>query len=42
MLILNTTFMMAYQFGILVCFADLVIRRVFPQLFAYMADYPEK
>ncbi|KAF9642857.1 hypothetical protein BDM02DRAFT_3157534 [Thelephora ganbajun] len=42
MLILNTAFMMAYQFGILVCFADKIICHVFPHLFAYMADYPEK
>lgn len=42
MLILNSAFMMAYQFGVLVCFADQIVRRVFPRLFAYMADYPEK
>ena len=42
MLILNTAFMTAYQFGILVQFADQVVRRVFPRLFAYIADYPEK
>jgi len=42
MLILNTAFMAAYQFGILICFADQIVRRVFPRLFAYMADYPEK
>ena len=42
MLILNAAFMTAYQFGILICFADQITRRVFPRLFAYMADYPEK
>ncbi|KAF9642609.1 hypothetical protein BDM02DRAFT_3157568 [Thelephora ganbajun] len=42
MLILNAAFMMAYQFGILVCFADKIVHCVFPCLFAYMADYPEK
>ena len=42
MLILNAAFMAAYQFGILVQFADQIVRRVFPRLFAYMADYPEK
>ena len=42
MLILNTAFMTAYQFGILVCFADQIVWCVFPRLFAYMADYPEK
>ncbi|KAF9643153.1 hypothetical protein BDM02DRAFT_3192107 [Thelephora ganbajun] len=41
-LILNAAFMMAYEFGILVCFADKIVCRVFPHLFAYMADYPEK
>ncbi|KAF9783930.1 hypothetical protein BJ322DRAFT_1109780 [Thelephora terrestris] len=35
-------FVQAYQFGIFICFADQVIRRVFPRFFAYMADYPEK
>ena len=42
MLILNATFMTVYQLGILICFADQITRRVFPRLFAYMADYPEK
>jgi ABC-type sulfate transport system permease component len=43
LLILSTPeFIHAYQFGIFICFADGVIRRVFPRFFAYMADYPEK
>ena len=42
MLLLNTAFMAAYQFGILIKFADQITQRVFPRLFAYMADYPEK
>ena len=42
MLILNAAFMMAYEVGILIRFADQIVRRVFPRLFAYMADYPEK
>ena len=42
MLILNTAFMTACEVGILIQFADQIIRRVFPRLFAYMADYPEK
>ena len=42
MLLLNTAFMAAYQFGILIEFADQITWRVFPRLFAYMADYPEK
>ena len=42
-LILNTAgFIDAYRHGILIEFADLIIRRVFPRFFAYMADYPEK
>jgi len=35
-------FVEAYQHGIFICFADLVIRCVFPRFFVYMADYPEK
>jgi hypothetical protein len=42
MLLLNAAFMTTYQFGILIEFADQITRRVFPRLFAYMADYPEK
>lgn len=42
MLLLNAAFTTAYQFGILIEFADQITRRVFPRLFAYMADYPEK
>lgn len=38
----NPEFMQAYQFGIFICFADNIIRRVFPRFFVYMADYPEK
>ena len=34
--------MTAHKFGILIEFADQITRRVFPRLFAYMADYPEK
>ena len=32
----------AYQYSILIEFADKIIQRVFPRFFAYMADYPEK
>ena len=42
MLLLNAAFMTAYQFGILIEFADQITQHVFPQLFAYIADYPEK
>src|SRR5579872_6632398 len=42
-LILNTPgFTAAYEFGILICFADNIIRHMFPQFFAYIMDYPEK
>ena len=42
LIISATDFVEAYQFGVIIRFADQVIRRVFPQFFAYMADYPEK
>lgn len=42
MLLLNAAFMVAYEFGIPIEFGDQIIRHVFPRLFAYMADYPEK
>ena len=35
-------FVEAYQQGIFIRFADQVIHCVFPQFFAYMANYPEK
>jgi hypothetical protein len=42
MLLLNVAFTTVHEFGILIEFADQIIRRVFPRFFAYMADYPEK
>ena len=43
LLIISTpAFVDAYQNGVLIYFADDVLRHVFPRFFAYMADYPEK
>ena len=41
-LLLDTELMHAYQFGIVIRFADGILRRVFPRFFTYSADYPEK
>ncbi|TCD66065.1 hypothetical protein EIP91_001873 [Steccherinum ochraceum] len=41
-LLLDDDFMEAYENGILLRFADGIIRRVFPRFFSYSADYPEK
>jgi hypothetical protein len=41
-LILDAAFIEAYIRGIVVQFADGVKRLVFPRLFTYSADYPEK
>lgn len=40
--LLTDTFVDAYAFGIVVLCADGVTRRLFPRLFTYSADYPEK
>lgn len=42
LLLLDDDFMHAYQFGLVVEFADGILRRVFPRIFTYSADYPEK
>lgn len=42
LLLLDAEFMHAYEFGILVHCGDGVIRRLFPHLFTYSADYPER
>lgn len=42
LLLLDAEFMHAYEFGILVHCGDGVIRRLFPRLFTYSADYPER
>lgn len=41
-LLLDEDFKKAYEHGILILFADGVLRRVFPRIFTYSADYPEK
>jgi hypothetical protein len=42
MLLLDPAFMHAYEHGIVIQFADGILRRIFPRLFTYSADYPEK
>lgn len=42
LLLLDKEFMEAYEHGILIECADGVIRRLFPRIFTYSADYPEK
>lgn len=41
-LLLDKDFLHAYEHGMLVKFADGITRRVFPRIFTYSADYPEK
>ncbi len=41
-LLLDEDFMHAYEHGIVIKFADGISRRVFPRIFTYSADYPEK
>jgi hypothetical protein len=41
-LLLDAKFLHAYEHGILIKFADNITRRVFPRIFTYSADYPEK
>ena len=41
-MMLYKEFMDAYESGIVICFADGVRRWVFPRIFTYSADYPEK
>jgi hypothetical protein len=40
--ILDEEFTKAYVQGFLVTFTDGIVRRVFPRIFTYSADYPEK
>lgn len=42
LLLLDDKFMEAYRNGIVVICGDGVARRLFPRIFAYSADYPEK
>ncbi|KAI0083359.1 hypothetical protein BDY19DRAFT_857627, partial [Irpex rosettiformis] len=41
-LLLDEDFRHAYEHGMLIKFADSIIRRLFPRIFTYSADYPEK
>ena len=41
-LLLDSNSVHAYEFGIVMKFADGVLHRVFLHLFTYTADYPEK
>jgi len=42
LLLLNEAFVDAYAHGTLITCSDGVKRRVFPQIFTYAVDYPEK
>jgi hypothetical protein len=41
-ILLDDEFMDAYENGIVFMFPDGIQRRLFPRLFTYSADYPEK
>jgi hypothetical protein len=41
-LIMDEEFMQAYEHGIVIECADGIFRRVYPRIFIYSADYPEK
>jgi hypothetical protein len=41
-ILLDEDFLHAYRHGIVLKCADGVLRRIFPRLFTYSADYPEK
>ena len=40
--LLDSDFLHAYEYGMVIKFADGIFRRVFLRLFTYAADYPEK
>ena len=42
LLLLDEAFVDAYAHGILITCGDGVKRRIFPRIFTYAADYPEK
>ncbi|KAH9855280.1 hypothetical protein C2E23DRAFT_724903 [Lenzites betulinus] len=42
LLLLDEEFMAAYKDGMLITCGDGVVRRLFPRIFSYSADYPEK
>ncbi|KAG2052969.1 hypothetical protein BDR06DRAFT_834537, partial [Suillus hirtellus] len=41
-ILLNKNFVLTYHHGIVLKCADGVLQRVFPHIFTYSADYPEK
>jgi hypothetical protein len=41
-ILLDQEFLYAYQHGIVLKCADGIMRRVYPRIFTYSADYPEK
>lgn len=41
-LMLDAEFLKAYEHGIVLACADGIRRRVYPRIFTYAADYPEK
>lgn len=42
LLLLDDDFMHAYKHGVLLVCGDGILRRIFPRIFTYSADYPEK
>jgi len=40
--LLDDEFMHAYHYGIVILCPDGVLRRFYPRIFTYSADYPEK
>ena len=42
LLLLDAEFMHAFEYGILVHCGDGVVRRLFPRIYTYSADYPER
>lgn len=42
LLLLDPTFVNAYENGFLVKCGDQIVRRLFPRFFVYSADYPER
>ena len=42
MLLLDDDFVAAWRSGILIQCGDGILRRIFPRIFTYSADYPEK
>ncbi|KAG2058141.1 hypothetical protein BDR06DRAFT_876533, partial [Suillus hirtellus] len=41
-ILLNEEFLRAYRHSIILTCLDGVLRRIFPRIFTYSADYPEK